>query len=652
MRRAILALFACALLAAAVANAYTSPNVSAGTTYVVNSRADDDDGACSPLPAGDCTLREALNLSGANDAIHFDIPENQCIFGLGGNDCLFSVNSALPPLDIENRVIDGYTQPGASPNTNDFGEPINANIRILIQGPGGLSTGLRLEGSGHTVRGLMLTNFSVAMQLEGSGHSVTGNVLGSFALQAQVTGIVVGGDDNTIGGSQPGDRNLISDWDRAIRVDSNATAIVIQGNYIGTDSTGTAPIPNTNVGIEVLSNTESVVIGGTADGEGNVISATHSNGAGATSGAAAGVSTAGAGIVAYDSEDLRILGNLIGRTADNDDPLGNTGPGVFLDGIDVGQIRENVIAHSGGPGIWTEGGSGIIVRDNAIAFNNADGITVESGSGISIVENSIFSNGGLGIDLNEDGVNTVDGGDVDTGANLKQNAPVLTEAVSGSLTVIGSLMTPLVSSNGEPAYRIDFYISSSCDPSGFGEGTQHLGAATIASEADGTTSFVANSDDNVSPGLFVTTTATELETGNTSEFSNCLEIEAGASPTATPTRTRTPTPTSTSVPQATQTAAPSATPTATPSPTSTNTPPSPPTATPTRSPTPEPLLKGDANCDGNVNSIDAALALQFAAGLASTLPCEDAADANNDNRINAIDAALILQFVAGLLDDL
>ena len=59
---------------------------------------------------------------------------------------------------------------------------------------------------------------------------------------------------------------------------------------------------------------------------------------------------------------------------------------------------------------------------------------------------------------------------------------------------------------------------------------------------------------------------------------------------------------------------------------------------------------GDANCDGDITSIDAALILQFTAGLLGDLPCN--ADANGDGNTDAIDAALVLQFTAGLLESL
>jgi alpha-tubulin suppressor-like RCC1 family protein len=61
---------------------------------------------------------------------------------------------------------------------------------------------------------------------------------------------------------------------------------------------------------------------------------------------------------------------------------------------------------------------------------------------------------------------------------------------------------------------------------------------------------------------------------------------------------------------------------------------------------------GDADCNGLVNSIDAALVLQSVAGLIVSLLCPENADANEDGTINAIDAALILQYGAGLIDGL
>ncbi len=76
-----------------------------------------------------------------------------------------------------------------------------------------------------------------------------------------------------------------------------------------------------------------------------------------------------------------------------------------------------------------------------------------------------------------------------------------------------------------------------------------------------------------------------------------------------------------------------------------------PTFTPEPEPTNEPPVKnlGDANCDGLVNAIDAALELQLTAGLIDSVPCPQNADVNGDGLSNSIDAALILQIEAGLL---
>ena len=63
-------------------------------------------------------------------------------------------------------------------------------------------------------------------------------------------------------------------------------------------------------------------------------------------------------------------------------------------------------------------------------------------------------------------------------------------------------------------------------------------------------------------------------------------------------------------------------------------------------------LAGDVDCDGVVNSIDAALILQVTAGLLGTLQCPGSADVSEDGNVDSVDAALILQFAARLLDSL
>jgi alpha-tubulin suppressor-like RCC1 family protein len=133
-------------------------------------------------------------------------------------------------------------------------------------------------------------------------------------------------------------------------------------------------------------------------------------------------------------------------------------------------------------------------------------------------------------------------------------------------------------------------------------------------------------------------TSGQLGDGTTNDSN--LPIGIVAKPTSTPTLmvTDTPQPAATDTP--TPTDAPSIS-TDTPQPAATNTPASPPAG-----------LIGDVDGSGSVNAIDAALILQFVAGLLDSLPCPQNADTNGDGNVNSIDAALILQFSAGLIGSL
>jgi hypothetical protein len=72
----------------------------------------------------------------------------------------------------------------------------------------------------------------------------------------------------------------------------------------------------------------------------------------------------------------------------------------------------------------------------------------------------------------------------------------------------------------------------------------------------------------------------------------------------------------------------------------------------TRSTTAGAPVYGDASCDGSVNSIDAAVILQYTADLTPSVPCPQNADVDGNLHISSLDAALVLQFGAGLLPDL
>ncbi len=82
------------------------------------------------------------------------------------------------------------------------------------------------------------------------------------------------------------------------------------------------------------------------------------------------------------------------------------------------------------------------------------------------------------------------------------------------------------------------------------------------------------------------------------------------------------------------------------------TPTSTPVGAPSSTPTRASSMKGDANCDRHVDSLDALEVLQQTAGLIASVRCQVGADVNHDGRISSLDAAILLQYGAGLIEDL
>lgn len=173
---------------------------------------------------------------------------------------------------------------------------------------------------------------------------------------------------------------------------------------------------------------------------------------------------------------------------------------------------------------------GAVGLGNTIAFNNARGVEIGSGTGNAIFANSIHSNNVLGIDLSPLGVTANDPGDADTGANNLQNFPVLTSAITNNgnstTTIIGSL-----DSTPSTTFTLQFFSNPSCDSSGNGEGKSYIGSTTVTMGIDGNpTSFITSFPGAVPIGQFITATATNNSTRDTSEFSACKPV-TGDSPT-------------------------------------------------------------------------------------------------------------------------
>jgi hypothetical protein len=183
---------------------------------------------------------------------------------------------------------------------------------------------------------------------------------------------------------------------------------------------------------------------------------------------------------------------------------------------------------------------------NTIAFNGGAGVLI-LGVSNPVSANAVFANAGLGIDLAGDGVTPNDPCDGDSGANNRQNTPVIISAssVGGTTTIEGTL-----DSAPSMTFRIEFFSNHACDPSGFGEGETFIGSATVTTDGSCRASFAVTLPIAIPSGSFITATATDPN-GNTSEFAQCSLL--GPSPTPTPTSTPTPNPTATPTPTPTPT---------------------------------------------------------------------------------------------------
>jgi hypothetical protein len=321
----------------------------------------------------------------------------------------------------------------------------------------------------------------------------------------------------------------------------------IEGNFIGLDATGEIDLGNKFSGIS-LSDDGDAIVGGPTRGQRNVVSANDE-----------------AGILAQGPR-VKILNNVIGLSASLEPGFGNGWDGVILSNSDASVGSD-------------EDGLGNVIHGNV-----ASGIAMLSGTGNEVLGNSIDDNGELGIDLQRGLVNANDVNDADTGANALQNFPVIESVTQNGNEVYIEASLDVPSAASDEAYTIRFYASPSCDSLGHGEGATFVGHALVALSGDDE-SFAVSISHEAEEGTQFTATATELDTGNTSEFSACFEFGAAEE------------------------------------------------------------VCGDSNDDGDVTASDALNVLRVAVGTASCAAC--ICDVNSAGGITTSDALLVLRKSVG-----
>lgn len=497
-------------------------------TFIVNTASDLDTDNC--VEAGPCSLRGALtaaNLTPAEDLIEFNIATTDPGFQPATQHWSILVgNNALPVIEAP-VVINGYSQPGASVNSNtpnDGGLNSILKIEILAGSAfGSQQNGLQVVGNNFsqpasTLRGLAISRFQSQIMLGGSSaHRVEGcylgtNITGSAAALTSNGGRgvrVQGPGPYQIGGLLPAERNLMSGMLAAVAFFSASDGLRIQGNLIGTNAAGTQGIANTNEAISSASPLTNAMIGGSNADARNIISASHFSAISLFSASPS------------DFNGTVIEGNYLGTDVTGTKPLGNglnplspsqSQPTIQL----LGTICALAIGGTA-PG-----------QANLIAYSGSVGILIDRCQGLSTPLNRFYGNRGIPFDnVNGGGLlgsTPNDSNDVDDqGGNRIQNFPVISMPV-GFLNGGGSSVAL--------QYQVDTAITSATYPitvnfyrGACGGGSDSLLATdTITSgQAQQLLPFTLSAVDgnNVLP---IVATAVDAA-GNTSEFSPMLGDE-------------------------------------------------------------------------------------------------------------------------------
>jgi hypothetical protein len=311
---------------------------------------------------------------------------DQIVFNIPGpGPHTISPASPLPTI-TDPITISGSSQQGFS------GSPI---IELNGASAGSGADGLRITAGSSAVSGLVINRFSsdgIEMSSNG-GNRIEGNFIGTNSagtadLGNAFHGILIQSSNNNIGGTAPSARNVVSGNDNiGISLTTGTAGNLVQGNFVGTNAAGTSALGNgSGVSLGGQSGTASNnTVGGTAAGARNIISGNSGNGV----------------IVGGTTVGNLVQGNFIGTTVTGSNALANLSNGVI---INFGSLNNTI------------GGTTPAAR-NIISGNNANGIRCDyhpnqvQGNFIGTKSDGVgaLGNGSNGVFLNFVGGNTVGG---------------------------------------------------------------------------------------------------------------------------------------------------------------------------------------------------------------------------------------------------
>ena len=271
-------------------------------------------------------------------------------------------------------------------------------------------------GAGNVVSG----NDVAGIQIRGSGtddNVIQGNIVGLAADGAAVianggNGVDInqGATGTIVGGTTAGEHNVISgNGNDGITIWSGSTTgTIVQGNYVGTDVTGTLDRGNASRGVIVSGGSDGNLIGGSTAGDGNVIS---------------GNGTDGVRIADVGTTGNTIAGNLIGLDAAGTAVITNDASGVYvasaasttIGGLAAGS--GNVIAAAYGEtaiDVFGASATGTVIQGNLLG-TDVTGTTELSGGSFGVW---IYNSPNVTVGGTAAGAGNVIAGYVVTGVNV------------------------------------------------------------------------------------------------------------------------------------------------------------------------------------------------------------------------------------------
>ncbi|MBV9469945.1 MAG: hypothetical protein JOZ57_11940, partial [Abitibacteriaceae bacterium] len=397
---------------------------------------------------------------------------------------------------------------GVTVQSNLIGVDSSGSVALANAGSGvsitGTSSGnfIGVPGGGNVISG----NKQQDVLLSGSdvaGNLVQGNLIGTNAQDTaaipSLIGVVLdsGAHDNTVGGTAQNAGNVISGhttpptvaghFDNGINI-NGANNNTVQGNFIGTNRSGSTAIKNSNIGIHIFGGSTGNLIGGTASGAGNVISGNANRGLTITDLGTTGNTVQG-NIVGLDSTATTAL------HYDNTNGTPSNGVGLEVSSKATNNLIGGTVA--GARNIVSGNGIGISISSTGTDGNKIQGNYVgpdQAGTGAPYPSQS-------GIFVSFGATNTTIGGTASGAGNLisgNSTALFISDSTTTGTVVQGNSIGTNAAGTGALANSSGILIAG-------GSGT------TIGGTASGASNLIAfNADD----GINVSGTATATIRGN------------------------------------------------------------------------------------------------------------------------------------------